>query len=69
MRKIGVILAALWVLGCGGKQSAGDLTVTGAPTGQVSGPVRIVLTFSRPMVGKDQLNQPVSRARARAAPG
>ncbi|HEX3475699.1 MAG TPA: MG2 domain-containing protein [Kofleriaceae bacterium] len=62
MRKIGVILAALWVLGCGAKKSAGDLTVAGAPTGQVSGPVRIVLTFSRPMVAKDQLNQPVSAA-------
>src|SRR5262249_14626135 len=60
--KIGVILAALWVLGCGDKKSAGDLTVTGSPTGQVSGPVRIILAFSRPMVAKDQLNQPVGRA-------
>src|ERR1041384_2779435 len=62
MRKLGVILAALWVLGCGGKKAPGDLTVTGSPTGQVSGAVRIILAFSRPMVAKDQLNQPVGDA-------
>ena len=64
MRKLGLVLVALCgsVLGCGGgsTKAKGDLTVAGTPTGEITGQTRIVLAFSRPMVGKDQLAHPVS---------
>jgi uncharacterized protein YfaS (alpha-2-macroglobulin family) len=51
MRNYVLVLAAL-LAGCGGKAAKrGDLTVAGSPTGEVDGQVRIVLAFSRPMVG------------------
>ena len=63
MRKLGLVLVALCgsVLGCGGGSSKakGDLSVAGTPTGEITGQMRIVLAFSRPMVGKDQLARPV----------
>jgi alpha-2-macroglobulin len=68
MRNIGVVLAALWVLGCGGNKPAGDLTVTGGPTGEAAGQVRLVLNFSRPMVAKDKVNQVAAGAPLALAP-
>jgi hypothetical protein len=56
MRNAGVVLVmSLWMFGCGGKHKPGDLRVTGTPTGEVDGQVRVVLSFSRPMVTKDHL--------------
>ncbi|HET9992408.1 MAG TPA: hypothetical protein VFQ65_27940, partial [Kofleriaceae bacterium] len=55
MRNLGVVVLALWMFGCGGKHKPGDLKVTGSPTGQVDGEVRMVFAFSRPMVKKDHL--------------
>jgi alpha-2-macroglobulin len=56
MRNAGVVLViSLWMFGCGGKHKPGDLKVTGTPTGEVDGQVRVVLAFSRPMVTKDHL--------------
>ncbi|MBA3540206.1 MAG: hypothetical protein H0T79_11315, partial [Deltaproteobacteria bacterium] len=63
----GLVLLALWgsavgLGGCGGgTASAGStLTVTGSPSGAIEGPVRVVLTFSRPMVARDRLDRPVA---------
>src|SRR3569623_1873108 len=55
MRNLGVVVLALWMLGCGGKHKPGDLKVSGSPTGQVDGEVRMVFAFSRSMVKKDHL--------------
>jgi alpha-2-macroglobulin len=53
LRNCVLVLVTLFggVVGCGGKAAKkGDLTVSGSPTGEVDGQVRIVLAFSRPMV-------------------
>jgi len=55
MRNLGVVVLALWMLGCGGKHKPGDLKVTGTPTGHIDGELRMVLAFSRAMVKKDHL--------------
>ena len=59
MRNLGLILVALCgsVAGCGGgsTKTQGDLTVAGRRTGEITGQMRVVLAFSRPMVGKDQV--------------
>ena len=55
MRNLGVVVVVLWMFGCGGKHKPGDLKVTGSPTGQVDGEVRMVFAFSRAMVKKDHL--------------
>lgn len=58
MRNLGLVLVALCgaVAGCGGGSKAqGDLTVAASPTGEITGQMRVVLAFSRPMVGKDQI--------------
>ncbi len=63
MRSYGLVLVGLLAFGgCGGgkKETQGDLTVTGAPTGEIKGQPRVVLTFSRPMVARDRLDQPVA---------
>jgi uncharacterized protein YfaS (alpha-2-macroglobulin family) len=68
MRHYGLVLvglcAAIAAIGsCGGsakEQGQGDLTVTGAPTGEIKGQPRVVLTFSRPMVARDRIDQPVA---------
>src|SRR5512146_2783523 len=66
MRNIGWILVALFVVGlsgCHGKKGGpGGLTVTGSPTGEVDGEVRVILAFSRPMVKKDAVGQVVTTA-------
>lgn len=64
--------SALWILGlcgtiafgafsgagCGsGGSKKGDLTVVGEPKGQLDGPLRVVVTFSRPMVAADQVGK------------
>jgi alpha-2-macroglobulin len=46
------------VAGCGsGGGKKGDLTVVGEPKGELEGPVRIVVTFSRNMVPSDKIAQ------------
>nr|MBA3452148.1 hypothetical protein [Deltaproteobacteria bacterium] len=64
MRNLGLVLLALCgvVAGCGGgsRKTQGDLTVAGTPTGEITGQMRIVLAFSRPMVGKDLVARPVT---------
>src|SRR3954469_18399576 len=63
MRNYWVVLFALATFACGGgKQKKGDLTVTGSPTGEVDGEVRVVLAFSRPMVTKDKVDLPAATA-------
>jgi alpha-2-macroglobulin len=65
MRNIGWILVGLFVIGigCGGKKSGpGGLTVSGSPTGQVDGEVRVILAFSRPMVAKEHIGQVAASA-------
>ncbi|HUS30781.1 MAG TPA: MG2 domain-containing protein, partial [Kofleriaceae bacterium] len=66
MRNIGWILVAAFVIclgACGGKKSGpGGLTVTGSPTGQIDGEVRVILAFSKPMVAKDRIGQVATTA-------
>ncbi len=64
MRKTGLVLVALCGLavGCGSKTPAkGDLSVSGSPTGEVDGQVRVVLAFSRPMVAKPAVGPVVAK--------
>jgi len=70
MRTYGLVLVALLSgVGCGGKAATkGDLSVTGSPTGQVDGQLRIVLAFSRPMVAKDKVNTAVPNAPVTVSP-
>jgi len=60
MRTYGLVLVALLGVGCGSKKGAGDLTVTGSPTGEVTGKIHLTIGFSRPMVAHDQLDKPVA---------
>ncbi len=57
MRNLGLVLVALCGVeaACGGgsTKTRGDLTVSGTPTGEITGQMRIVLAFSRPIVGTD----------------
>ncbi|MGE0400724.1 MAG: Ig-like domain-containing protein, partial [Kofleriaceae bacterium] len=46
---------------CGGSKTKGELDVAGTPTGEVTGQMRVVLAFSRPMVVKTMLGQPVAK--------
>jgi Bacterial Ig-like domain len=64
MRNYGLILiAVLGVgIGCGSKAAKGELTVSGSPTGEVDGQLRVVLAFSRPMVAKPAVGQTVAMA-------
>ena len=63
MRNLWVVFVALWALGCGGsKAKQGGLTVTGSPTGEVDGEVRVILAFSKPMVAKDHVGQVEAKA-------
>ena len=73
MRLYGLVLVGLWAVcaaGCGGKSKPekGELTVTGAPTGEVKGPPRVVLTFSRPMVARTAFEQPAASPPLAIAP-
>ncbi|MEZ4361744.1 MAG: MG2 domain-containing protein [Kofleriaceae bacterium] len=64
-----ILVGLLGLLACGGKKKAsGDLSVSGAPIGRVEGQVRIVLTFSKPMVKPGDLNKPLSSPPLRAEP-
>lgn len=62
MRNYGVVVVGLaLVMACGGDRKAGGgLTVTGSPSGKIEGQTRVIATFSRPMVAKDRVNQPVA---------
>jgi len=60
MRTYGLVVVALLGVGCGSKQAPGDLTVTGSPTGEVTGKIHLTIGFSRPMVAHDQLDKPVA---------
>ncbi|MBA3395939.1 MAG: hypothetical protein H0T89_25130 [Deltaproteobacteria bacterium] len=71
MRNHGLVLVCLALAGaCGGGGSKGpkDLAVTGTPTGVVDGQLRVVLSFSKPMVARDQLDKPVASPPLRVAP-
>ncbi len=77
MRSYALVLVGLWgaLCACGGgggggdsTKGQGDLTVTGAPTGEITGQRRVVLTFSRPMVARDRLEQPVASPPLAVAP-
>ncbi|MBP6630020.1 MAG: hypothetical protein KA297_11370 [Kofleriaceae bacterium] len=57
---VGSLLGGVAV-GCGSSQPPrGELTVVGTPTGETKGAVTIELGFDRPMVGPDQIGQPVA---------
>src|SRR6187551_1397290 len=58
-RLVVVVCAVLAACG-GGSKAKGDLTVAGSPSGEVTGQMRVVLAFSRPMVGKAQIGQPIA---------
>ncbi len=64
MRKVELVLVALCasVVGCGGggSKTKGDLSVAGTPTGEITGQMRVVLAFSKPMVGVDQITRPAA---------
>ncbi|HSK01834.1 MAG TPA: MG2 domain-containing protein [Kofleriaceae bacterium] len=65
MRSYGLVLVGFFLMavgGCGGgsTKGQGDLTVTGAPTGEIKGQPRVVLTFSKPMVEREGVGQPVA---------
>jgi len=60
MRTYGLVLVALLGVGCGSKKTPGDLTVTGSPTGEVTGKIHLTIGFSRAMVAHDQLDKPVA---------
>lgn len=51
--------AVLAISACGGSKdkSKSELEVTSTPTGEVEGALRVVLTFSRPMVAADAVGQ------------
>src|SRR5512140_2784290 len=68
MRNVGAIGLALWMWGCGSKHKSGDLTVTGSPTGEVNGQLRVILAFSRPMVLKDHVGKVAATAPIALAP-
>ncbi len=53
------VVAMLAMLSCGGKTAAvkSDLTVTASPEGELDGPLRVVLSFSRPMVAGDRVGE------------
>lgn len=78
MRSYALVLVGLWgalcLGGCGGGgggssvKGQGELTVTGSPTGEITGQRRVVLTFSRPMVAADRLEQPIASPPLAVAP-
>lgn len=45
----------------GGSKTKGDLSVSGTPSGEVTGQMRVVLAFSRPMVAKAQVGQALAK--------
>ena len=49
--------AGMMTWSCGGKTSAvkGDLEVTSSPTGELDGPLKVVVGFSKPMVAGDSV--------------
>src|SRR3954471_18895396 len=56
-----VLVLLSGVVGCKGKGAQkGDLTVTGSPTGEVDGQVRVVVAFGRPMVKGDAIGKTVT---------
>ena len=70
MRNYGLVLVGLWglVAGCGSKPAHTDLTVVGAPMGEVAGKGRVVLTFSRAMVAPARLERPLASAPIAVSP-
>jgi len=56
-----VVAVGSFAVGCRGGGSKGetaDLAVTGTPTGEVTGKVRVILNFSHPMIAKEKVGQP-----------
>ncbi|HRC54270.1 MAG TPA: MG2 domain-containing protein [Kofleriaceae bacterium] len=69
MRHVLVLLVLCGLVACGGsKKVKGDLTVTATPTGEVTGPVKLVLAFSKPMVASAALGKPVAAPPVKFAP-
>lgn len=71
MRHYAVVLLALcgWA-SCGSDSKLkGDLIVSGAPIGKVDGPLRVVVTFSKPMVARTEIDKPVTSPPVSLAPG
>ncbi|MEO8699604.1 MAG: MG2 domain-containing protein [Kofleriaceae bacterium] len=63
-----VLWAAIGCGGGGGAKAPSDLTVAGSPSGKAEGQVRVVLAFSRPMVARDRIDQPVAAPPIAIAP-
>jgi uncharacterized protein YfaS (alpha-2-macroglobulin family) len=57
-----VVLVGVFAVACGSKTSntKADLTVTGTPSGEITGQMRVVLSFSRPMIGPDLIAKPTA---------
>src|SRR5262245_59443178 len=60
MRTYALAVVALVKIGCGSRNAAVDLKVTGSPTGQITGQIHLTVAFSRPMVAREQLDKPVA---------
>src|SRR5688572_17963866 len=56
-----LVLVGLLVACGGGKKGKGDLKATGSPTGKIEGQTRIIVSFDKPMVGKDKIDQVVAK--------
>lgn len=63
MGKNHFVIALLATVGmvwsCGGQTSSlkGDLAVTSSPTGEIDGPLKVVINFSKPMVASDAVGK------------
>ncbi|HEY4178502.1 MAG TPA: MG2 domain-containing protein [Kofleriaceae bacterium] len=61
MRSLVLATLVVALVGCGGKaQVQGDLTVSGTPTGEITGPMRVILVFGKPMVAGPQVGKPTT---------
>jgi uncharacterized protein YfaS (alpha-2-macroglobulin family) len=55
---VAAALAAFGLSSCGSSSKVkGDLSVTTTPTGEVDGPLKVVMTFSHPMVAGDRIGE------------
>lgn len=61
-----VVVGALWA--CGSGKPKGGLAVTGSPSGEVTGALKVVLEFSKPMVPAAQVGQVAAKAPVSFAP-
>ena len=58
-----VVFGLCAAVGCGGgtKKGNGDLSVSGTPTGALTGKLRVVLAFGKPMVAKGDIGKPAPK--------